>query len=108
MAQDIDISRLSPAERIMLVEDLWDSIAVATPEVLTLTSAQRAAEPVKRLTIDIPVNLHRRVKTACAMDNLVMADVVREMLERRFPPEKQAGDTATIPAASTETQKHDS
>jgi hypothetical protein len=62
---------------------------------------ERPTEPAKRLTIDIPESLHRRVKTACAMENLVMADVVREMLEHRFPPIKP-------PAAETETQKHDS
>jgi hypothetical protein len=61
---------------------------------------ERLTEPVKRLTIDIPESLHRRVKTACAMENLVMADVVRELLEHRFPLSKP---TATI----TETQKHD-
>ncbi|HUN80005.1 MAG TPA: addiction module protein [Phycisphaerae bacterium] len=32
---------LSPAERIELVEDLWDSIA-AIPESVVLTDAQRA------------------------------------------------------------------
>jgi hypothetical protein len=62
---------------------------------------ERPTEPAKRLTIDIPESLHRRVKTACAMENLVMADVVREMLEQRFPPTKP-------PVADTETQKHDS
>ena len=69
---------------------------------------ERAAEPLKRLTIDIPESLHRRVKTACAMENLVMADVVREMLERRFPPPKPASPPAPHPAPDTETQKHDS
>jgi len=35
-----DIQRLSIAERIQLVEDIWDSIA-ATPDALPLTEAQR-------------------------------------------------------------------
>lgn len=43
-------------------------------------------EPTKRLTIDVPVGLHKRVKSQCAMQNLVMADVIRELLERQFPP----------------------
>lgn len=42
-------------------------------------------EPTKRFTIDVPVSLHKRVKSQCAMQNLVMADVIRELLERRFP-----------------------
>jgi len=65
---------------------------------------ERPAESVKRLTIDIPESLHRRVKTACAMENLVMADVVRDMLERRFPPPKPIPN----PTVDAETQKHDS
>jgi hypothetical protein len=69
---------------------------------------ERSVEPVKRLTIDIPESLHRRAKTACAMENLVMADVVREMLEKRFSPAKRlADDTQVQKAADTETQKHD-
>ena len=50
-----------------------------------------AAEPVKRLTIDIPLGLHRRVKTGCVREEVPIADVVRDFLERRFP----ADDTAT-------------
>lgn len=46
------------------------------------------AEPTKRLTIDVPVPLHKRMKTQCAVEDLVMADVIREFLERRFPDPK--------------------
>jgi hypothetical protein len=43
-------------------------------------------EPTKRLTIEVPISLHKRFKSGCAIENLVMADVVREFLEKRFPP----------------------
>ena len=43
------------------------------------------SEPTKRLTIDVPLSLHKRIKSQCAMQNLVMADEIRELLERRFP-----------------------
>ena len=43
------------------------------------------AEPMKRLTIDVPVSLHTRVKTECAKSGRKMADVVRDLLERQFP-----------------------
>ena len=48
---------------------------------------QRPAKPVrmKRFTIDVPAELHRRIKTQCAGEGLKMADVLREMLETRFP-----------------------
>jgi len=48
---------------------------------------RESREPMKRLTIDVPVGLHKRIKSRCALDNLVMADVIRELLEQRFPPE---------------------
>ena len=38
---DLDMSKMSVAERIQLAEDLWDSIAAETSE-LPLTDAQRA------------------------------------------------------------------
>jgi hypothetical protein len=44
-----------------------------------------AAPPMKRFTIDVPVELHRRVKTGCAQRGLKMADVLRDLLEREFP-----------------------
>ena len=36
-----DFRALSIAERIQLVEDIWDSIAADAPESVCLTSAQR-------------------------------------------------------------------
>ena len=47
----------------------------------------RSAEPTKRLTIDIPLSLHQRVKSQCALKGDNMADVVRELLEKRFGKE---------------------
>jgi hypothetical protein len=42
-------------------------------------------EPTKRLTIDIPLSLHQRVKSQCALRGEKMADVVRVLLENHFP-----------------------
>jgi hypothetical protein len=69
-------------------------------------SKQGAAEPTKRLTIDIPFTLHARVKSQCALQNLQMADVIREMLDHRFPDEATHDDPRQ-PAMdeTTETQK---
>jgi hypothetical protein len=61
-------------------------------------------EPSKRLTIDIPKSLHKRVKTGCAIEDLDMAEVVREFLERRFPPAEMEPNSLPVVA---ETQKHD-
>ena len=46
-ATDLDISKLTVAERIQLAEDLWDSVAAETGE-LPLTDAQ-VAELDRRL-----------------------------------------------------------
>ena len=42
-------------------------------------------EPMKRLTIDVPLSLHKRIKSHCAGEGLVMADQIRELLEKHFP-----------------------
>ena len=44
-----------------------------------------ADEPMKRLTIDVPVELHRRIKAACARRGLKPSSVLRDLLEREFP-----------------------
>lgn len=41
---------------------------------------------MKRFTIDVPQELHARVKIACAKQGLNMADELRRILEREFPP----------------------
>ena len=38
--KELGLDRLSPAERILLVEDLWDSIA-ASPEATTLSDLHK-------------------------------------------------------------------
>ena len=44
-----------------------------------------AGERIKRLTIDIPMSLHIRIKTQCAARGTKMADEIRALLEERFP-----------------------
>jgi hypothetical protein len=45
-----------------------------------------AQQPMKRFTIDVPIDLHSRIKIECARRGLKMADVLRDLLEREFPP----------------------
>ena len=47
-------------------------------------TAPAPAGEMKRLTIDIPAALHRRVKAACAAEGLKMAEVVRELLVKKY------------------------
>jgi len=39
---------------------------------------------MKRLTIDVPVELHTAIKVDCAIRGAKMADVIRELLESQF------------------------
>jgi|GEM_PF-878516 hypothetical protein len=47
-------------------------------------AAPEASEPMKRLTIDVPASLHRRIKVACALNGVKIADEVRALLEAKF------------------------
>lgn len=42
-----------------------------------------AAEPTRRLSIDLPESLHRRFKTACAKTDKKMIDEVASFIKRR-------------------------
>lgn len=43
------------------------------------------AEPTKRLTIDVSQSLHKRIRTQCLQEDRVMAEAIREILEKHFP-----------------------
>ena len=44
-----------------------------------------AAPPMKRLTIDIPAELHARIKSRCALRRTKMNDEIRALLDEHFP-----------------------
>lgn len=46
----------------------------------------RPATPMRRLTLDLPEALHRRIKVDCAARGLKMADVLRTLLAAHYPP----------------------
>lgn len=54
----------------------------AVPSIEQFVSG--AGKPV-RLNVLIPEELHKRVKSACAIERVSMTDVVVELLEARFP-----------------------
>ncbi|MEN9561763.1 MAG: hypothetical protein RIR73_7 [Chloroflexota bacterium] len=41
-------------------------------------------EPIKRLTLDIPESLHRKIKTDCAQRGTKMAEDLRELLMKKY------------------------
>lgn len=40
--------------------------------------------PMKRLTIDVPADLHRAIKSQCALRGTKIADEVRELLLQKY------------------------
>ena len=50
---------------------------------------ERDEGKTKRLNAEIPTALHARVKSGCALEGRDMTQVVIELLEQRFPPQRQ-------------------
>jgi len=51
-------------------------------------------EPVKRLSVDLPVSVHTRFKTACSATGRKMAGELQGFIERRtYEMENEAGLT---------------
>ena len=55
------------------------------PPASSKAESVEAIIPMKRLTIDMPNDLHIRIKMQCAARSRKMADEIREILEERFP-----------------------
>lgn len=56
----------------------------ASPDKWVADRLAQPVEPMKRLTIDVPLSLHQSVKTQCAIQGENMADVIRRLLEQHF------------------------
>ena len=48
-------------------------------------------EPIKRLTVDIPISLHNKIKADCASRGLKISDVLRDMLFERWGDKTDQG-----------------
>lgn len=53
------------------------------PEAADVEKFVHGGEAMKRLTFDIPEDLHRKLKTRCAAEGRMMADFLRELLASR-------------------------
>jgi hypothetical protein len=61
--------------------DTWVSQGAA----LTTNESELQKESTARFTIDIPVSLHARIKSQCALKRVKMREEVLAMLEDKFP-----------------------
>ncbi|MYE22455.1 MAG: hypothetical protein F4Y01_00625 [Gammaproteobacteria bacterium] len=56
------------------------------------------AEPLKRLSLNLPESLHTRFKTACSATNRKMTTELQELVKRRAEElERDAGLSGTMP-----------
>ncbi len=61
--------------------DAW----VSQGGAITANESQVEKESTARFTIDIPVSLHARIKSQCALKRVKMREEVLAMLEEKFP-----------------------
>ena len=55
-------------------------------------AVEATPEPTKRLSLDLPANVHKRFKTACSANERKMTDEVLRYIERRTAElEKKSG-----------------
>ena len=48
-------------------------------------TGDKEKEPSRRLTVDLPISLHRRIKTACVANDENMTEVVTQILLEKYP-----------------------
>ena len=82
MSKSVSFAR--PARKTQPDADSWVSGAGAEAPTAPAKPA-KVSVPMKRLTLDIPEELHRRVKSGCASRGEKIADVVRRYLDAEFP-----------------------
>ena len=72
MTKDVSFSGKPPSQHSSRADKAFEAL-------------QPKPEPLKRLTIEIPLSLHSRVKIGSVKEQVSIASVVREFLEKRFP-----------------------
>lgn len=73
------------AKKIALTTTPTPKAVPAAADQWVENRSSAADEETKRLTLDLPKSLHSRIKSQCALDGRKMVDVIRELLEEKFP-----------------------
>jgi hypothetical protein len=68
-----------PRETKTTNPDEWVQQGAAAPETIPMK------EDLTRFTIDIPTELHTRIKSQCAMNRVKMRDAIHAILKQHFP-----------------------
>jgi hypothetical protein len=84
MSKKVQFSARPPSANANPIPPVQDQAAIDA-----WVSDQKPVEQqsVKRFTVEVPLNLHKRIKMRCAAQDRQMADVLRELLEKHFPEE---------------------
>jgi len=72
MTKKIAIGTRPSAKPATLAADAW------------VENRTGAAEKMKRLTIDIPESMHRKIKAQCALNGNKIVDEIRELLSQKY------------------------
>jgi predicted DNA binding CopG/RHH family protein len=67
-----------------------DEVKDFNPDEWVSTGDNAEDVPTIRFTIDIPTELHTRIKAQCAAKRVKMKEVIQELLEKAFPSSKNA------------------
>ena len=79
------------------MSDNWGKRPSGDRAPTTLSEFVTGHAPVSRLALNIPKDLHTRIKVACAAQQRPMRTVLIELLEQHFPPNA----SEEIPARSS-------
>ena len=69
--------------------DKWvESRVVETtaPQPAEPEKVEQAEQPKKKLIIELTQEMHTRLKSKCAERGVKMSDIVRDMINKEFPP----------------------
>lgn len=75
MSKSISIGRRPSAKEAPATADAW-------------VDKRQEAERMKRLTLDISADLHRRIKIQCAERGTKIVEEIRALLEQEYPSDR--------------------
>ena len=84
MNKKITIQKKPNSNNSSLSLDSWVSDRGNVPEHSQFISAKTIKVDMKRFTIDVPSELHKTIKKACAERGTKMADEIRDILTKHY------------------------
>lgn len=66
--------------------DKWVESRVVETTVSQPAEPEQVEQPKKKLIIELTQEMHTRLKSKCAERGVKMSDVVRDLINKEFPP----------------------